>query len=146
MKRILASIICLVMLLFAVSAIPAKAADPDPSAGYVVQTAPNEDSDIQMWFNHANVKVHQEDTQSTGRNTYSVYMAKNEYQGAQVTLYSPSVTKTNISANVTNFTATDGSGAVMSADVYYEFYIKCEDLDVTDVLGVNSASESFIRN
>ena len=146
MKRLLSLILCLVMTLSVVPVFSASAANTDPSANYTVQTAPNEDSDIRMWFNHANVKVHQEDTTSTGRNTYSVYMAKNEYQGTQVTLYSPSVTKSDISANVTNFTAMDGSGATMSADVYYEFYINCTDLDVTDVLGVSSASESFIRN
>ena len=146
MKKIISAVLILAMFVTtAVAAIPVSSADADPSANYTVQTAPNEDADIRMWFNHANVKVHQEDTTSTGRNTYSVYMAKNEYQGTQVTLYSPSVTKTDISANVTNFTAMNGSGATMSADVYYEFYIKCENLDTTDVLGVNSASASFIR-
>ena len=145
MKRIISLTICLIMLLSVIGYIPAHAASGDPSEGYAVQTAPNEDTDIQMWFNHSNVKVHQEDTTSSGRNTYSVYMAKNEYQGTQVTLYSPSVTKTNISASVTDFTAMDGTGATMSADVYYEFYIKCENLDTTDVLGVNRAEDSFIR-
>ena len=146
MKKILSLILCLVMTLSVVPVFSASAANADPSANYTVQTAPFEDSDIQMWFNHANVKVHQEDTASTGRNTYSVYMAKNEYQGTQVTLYSPSITKELISAEISDFTAMDGSGATMTADVYYEFYIKCDDLDVTDVLGVESAEDSFIRN
>ncbi len=147
MKRLIS---LFVTVLIIVSAVPASVvssgATTDPAANYVVQTAPNEDADIRMWFQHPNVKVRQEDTASTGKNTYSVYMAKNEYQGAQVTLYSPNVTKSMISANITPFTAMDGSGAAMSADVYYEFYIKCEDLDVTDVYGVNSASQSFIKN
>lgn len=147
MKKIISLIIAAVML---ASLIPASvtvsggSAD-DPSANYVVQTAPNEDSQLRMWFQHANVKVHQEDTASTGRNTYSVYMAKNEYQGAQVTLYSPSVTKSLITAEIGSFTAMNGSGATMSADLYYEFYINCTNLDTTDVLGVTNASQSFIR-
>lgn len=147
MKKIISLIISAVML---ASLIPASViisnATGDPADSYVVQTAPYEDSDIRMWFQHPNVKVRQEDTTPTGKNTYSVYMAKNEYQGTQVTLYSPAVTKSLISANVTPFTAMDGSGATLSADVYYEFYIKCENLDTTGVLGVNDPSQSFIKN
>ena len=145
MKRIICLAIAVIMMIPLFGA-PATSSAADPSANYAVQRAPHEDSDIRMWFQHANVKVHQEDTASTGRNTYSVYMAKNEYQGTQVTLYSPSVTKQNISANVTAFTAMNGSGASMSADVYYEYYVKCENLDTTNVYGVSSASASFIRN
>ncbi|MBR0303370.1 MAG: hypothetical protein IJQ80_05930, partial [Clostridia bacterium] len=144
MKRIICLAIAVIMMIPLFGA-PATSSAADPSANYAVQRAPHEDSDIRMWFQHANVKVHQEDTASTGRNTYSVYMAKNEYQGTQVTLYSPSVTKQNISANVTEFTAMNGSGGTMTADVYYEFYVKCEDLDTTDVLGVTDPSDSFIR-
>ena len=145
MKKLISLVLTILMAASVITVMPAAAANTDPSANYTVQTAPNEDSDIQMWFSHANVKVHQEDTTSTGRNTYSVYMAKNEYQGTQVTLYSPSVTKSDISANVTNFTAMDGSGATMEAKLYYEYYINCVDLDSTDVLGVDNAADSFIR-
>ncbi|MBQ7670007.1 MAG: DUF4091 domain-containing protein, partial [Clostridia bacterium] len=146
MKKLISLVIAVMMTATAfISVTPVYSVSADPADSYEVQTAPYEDPDIQMWFQHANVKVHQEDTQSTGRNTYSVYMAKNEYQGTQVTLYSPSVTKSNISANISEFTAMNGSGATMSADVYYEYYINCVNLDSTDVLGVNSAEESFIR-
>ncbi|MBR6917792.1 MAG: DUF4091 domain-containing protein [Clostridia bacterium] len=147
MKRIIALFLTLMMVasVAAASVVTVSYASDDPSENYTVQAAPFEDSDISMWFQHANVKVHQEDTTSTGRNTYSIYMARNEYQGAQVTLYSENETKSNISANVTRFTAMNGSGATLSADLYYEFYIGCYGLDTTDVLGVNNASDSFIR-
>ncbi len=146
MKKLLSLVFVAVMIAsLAAATVTTGGATADPSASYVVQTAPNEDSDIRMWFQHANVKVHQEDKTSTGRNTYSVYMAKNEYQGTQVTLYSPSVTKSLITAEIGSFTAMDGSGATMTAELYYEFYIKCDNLDSTDVLGVNNASQSFIR-
>ena len=145
MKKIVSVLLSAIMIVSVMMfSVPVFSAG-DPADSYAVQTAPYEDPDIQMWFSHPNVKVHQEDTVSTGRNTYSVYMAKNEYQGTQVTLYSPSVTKTDISANVTDFTAMDGSGATMEAKLYYEYYINCVDLDSTDVLGVDNAADSFIR-
>ncbi len=147
MKKII-SLILTAMMFASVLASSVVTADAtvDPADSYVVQTAPYEDTDIRMWFQHPNVKVRQEDTASTGKNTYSVYMAKNEYHGAQVTLYSPDVTKSLISAEVTPFTAMDGSGTTLSADVYYEFYIKCENLDTTGVFGVNDPAQSIIKN
>ena len=147
MKKLL-SLVLIVMMIASVatsSVITTGHAATDPSQNYTVQRAANEDSDIRMWFQHSNVKVHQEDTTSTGKNTYSIYMAKNEYQGAQVTLYSPSVTKSDITASITQFTAMNGSGAKMSADLYYEFYIYCDNLNETDVYGVSKAANSFIR-
>ena len=148
MKRILSLLIIALMLTSLVPAgvSPVSGESGDPSMNYTVQTAPNEDSDIQMWFDHSTVKVHQEDTTPSGRDTYSIYMAKNEYQGANVTLYSPSVTKPLITAEIGTFTAMDDSGAEMTAELYYEAYIKCENLDTTDVLGVNDPADSFIRN
>ena len=116
----------------------------DPANTYVPMTAPYEDSDISMWFQHANVKVFQEDTTPTGRNTYSVYMAKNEIQGTQVVLYTD-VLKSDLTASCSEFTAMDESGATIPVSLYYEAYINCTDLDVTNVLGVNSAEESIIR-
>ncbi len=149
MKKLISLILVTMMVASIASSlgVTVGAVTRDPSLDYTVQTAPNEDSQIQMWFNHANVKVHQEDTTSTGRNTYSVYMAKNEYQGTQVTLYSESATKQKISANITSFTGMEAgnAGATMSAEVFYEYYINCENLDVTDVLGVGNAEDSFIR-
>ncbi len=147
MKKIISLLLTVIMLVGAVSAsVMTSNATGDPADSYVVQTAPNEDSDIQMWFNHANVKVFQGDTTPSGRDTYSIYMAKNEYQGAHVTLYSPSVTKSLITAEIGTFTAMDNSGAEMTAELFYEAYIKCENLDTTDVLGVDDPADSFIRN
>ncbi len=147
MKKIISLLLTVLMLAGVASAsVMTSSATGDPADSYVVQTAPNEDSDIQMWFNHANVKVFMEDTTPSGKDTYSIYMAKNEYQGAHVTLYSPSVTKSLITAEIGTFTAMDGSGAEMTAELFYEAYIKCENLDTTDVLGVNDPADSFIRN
>ncbi|MBQ7714998.1 MAG: DUF4091 domain-containing protein, partial [Clostridia bacterium] len=145
MKRIVSMMLCLLMTFAALSYVAPTASATDPADSYVVQRAPYEDSAIRMWFNHPNVKVRQEDHTSTGKNTYSAYMAKNEYQGMQVTLYSPSVTKSNLTASVTSFTAMNGSGAEMTAELFYEYYIKCEGLDTTDVLGVTNSNNSIIK-
>ncbi|MBQ7714999.1 MAG: DUF4091 domain-containing protein, partial [Clostridia bacterium] len=147
MKKLICMLLSLTMLLsaFISGASVVKGDGADPADSYVVQRAPYEDSAIRMWFNHPNVKVRQEDHTSTGKNTYSAYMAKNEYQGMQVTLYSPSVTKSNLTASVTSFTAMNGSGAEMTAQLFYEYYIKCDNLDTTDVLGVTNSNNSIIK-
>lgn len=147
MRKFLSIVLVAATLFTMVSAgIMTSTASTDPADSYTPITAPYEDSSLQMWFQHANVKVHQEDTTSTGRNTYSIYMAKNEIQGAQVVLYSPTETKSNITARVTDFTAMDGSGNTVEADLYYEFYIQVEGVNSTDVLGVNKAEDSIIRD
>lgn len=146
MRKFLSIVLVAATLFTMVSAgIMTSTASTDPADSYKPITAPYEDSDIQMWFQHSNVKVHQEDTKSTGRDTYSIYMAKNEIQGAQVVLYSPSVTKSNVTARVTDFTAMDGSGNTVEAKLYFEFYIQTESLNSTDVLGVNDPASSIIR-
>lgn len=148
MKKIISLILALLTVIstVAASAVTLNAeVSGDPADSYVRKTAANEDSDISMWFEHPNVKVFQEDHTSSGRDTYSVYMAKNEYQGTQVVLYSPAVSKSGLTATISEFTAMDGSGNTLSADVYYEMYIKVDNLDTTDVLGVDDPADSFIR-
>ena len=49
----------------------------DPAEVYVPQIAANEDSDIQMWFEHSFKKVMTSDTTPSGMDSYSVYMGKN---------------------------------------------------------------------
>ncbi|MBQ7714997.1 MAG: DUF4091 domain-containing protein [Clostridia bacterium] len=147
MKRIISLLLALTMFaslgIGAVTTVGSESSDPADS--YVAQEAEHEESAIQMWFSHSNVKVHQEDVESTGRDTYSIYMARNEYQGTNVTLYSPEETFAGITAAVTQFEAMDGSGATLDADVFYEYYIQCDDLDTTDVLEADVPAKSPIR-
>ncbi len=147
MRKFLSMLLIAATLFTMVSAgIAQSSATGDPADSYVPITAPYEDSAIQMWFEHSNVKVHQEDTVSTGKDTYSIYMAKNEIQGAQVVLYSPEETKANLKAELTTFTAMDGSGNEIESELYFEFYIETESLNVLDVLGVDRAEDSIIRD
>ena len=132
-----------VMLLTAicVGVFSSNAASSDPADSYVVQTAPNEDSSIKLWFEHSFNKVFTSDKTPSGMNTYSVYMAKNEIESAQFVLYSDS-TKANMGATVTNFTDADGNE--IPAEIYYEMYVTTTDLKTDSVLGM-TASNSIIR-
>lgn len=147
MKKLLSTVLVISMLfaLCSASFITGTATETyDPSNSYTVKTAANEDSAIKMWFQHANVKVFQEDTTSTGRNTYSVYMAKNEIQGTQVVLYTDTA-KDSLTATCSDFTAMDGGDGVIPSVLYYETYIECTNLDTVNVLGVTEAEDSIIR-
>lgn len=147
MKKItsLALVVAMVFAMAATTVVPGTAASEDPADSYVVQTAPYEDSDISMWFTHSTVKTLQHQTESSGRDTYSIYMAKNEIQGAHVILYSPTVTKRLITAAITDFTAMDGSGATITSEINYEFYVQTSGLNPTDFYGVTEASQSIIK-
>ncbi len=148
MRKLLSLVLVAAMLLsmVAVSVVPTGASS-DPADSYQVKTAPNEDSDFQLWFQHSNVKVQQTDTTSTGRNTYSIYMAKNERQGAQIVLYNTSsALKTGMKADLTEFTAMDGSGATLESTLFFEYYVNITNVDTTNVLGVTKEEDSIIRN
>lgn len=50
-----------------------------------------EDGSVELWFEHAAVKAKRTDIMSSGLDTYTVYLAKNDIQGAQIILSSGSV-------------------------------------------------------
>ncbi|MGM9635564.1 MAG: hypothetical protein ACI3YE_05355, partial [Candidatus Avispirillum sp.] len=106
----------------------------DPADTYVKETAEYEDSTLSLWFEHSFKKVLTEDITPSGMDTYSVYMAKNEIENAQFVLYSDT-DKTGMKASVSDFTASDGSGATMSAEIYYEMYVSTEGIDPTAYIG-----------
>ena len=64
------------------------AVSDDPADNYTVRTAEYEDNGIKLWFDHSFRKNFTSDRKSTGMNTYSVYMAKNEIESAQFVLCS----------------------------------------------------------
>lgn len=133
------------MLLCAVMAgafTSSAAAGTDPSASYVKQIAPNEDSSINMWFEHSFKKVLTEDKTHSGMDTYSIYMAKNEIENAQFVLYSDT-TKAGMSATVTSFT--DKNGNEIPAEIYYQMYVTVDDVKLGNLYGQTSASQEIIR-
>ena len=144
MKRLISlSIIIIVMVTLCVG-IFSNAADisNDPADTYTPQKAEYEDRDISLWFEHSFKKVMTSDTTHSGRNSYSVYMAKNEIENAQFILYS-GVLKEDLKANVTAFT--DENGNEIQADIYYQMYLTLTDLSTTSLLG-GTEENTFIRN
>lgn len=123
----LAAVICLGVL-------NTGAASDDPANSYVKQKAPYEDSSISMWFDYSFHKTFTSDHTSTGKNTFSIYMAKNEIESAQFVLYS-AADKTQLQAEVTDFT--DGRGNTVPAEIYYEMYVTTSNLNTRTVLGTN---------
>ena len=144
MKRTLLVLVISVLLCCMCAGIFSNAAETatDPADVYVPQVAPNEDSDIKMWFEHSFKKVMTSDTTPSGMDTYSVYMGKNEVENAQFVLYSD-VTKSRLRATVSNFT--DANGNTISAEVYYQMYITLNHLDTLGYQGA-TAENTFIRN
>ena len=116
-------------------------ADSDPQDSYVKQNAQYEDSDIDLWFEHSFKKIYTSDTVSSGMDTYSVYMAKNEVENAQFVLYSD-ITKDGLTATVTDFT--NQNGDKVSAQLFYEMYVTTTNVDTTFVNGA-TAEDTIIR-
>ena len=112
----------------------AGAASDDPADNYVKQTAPYEDASLKLWFDYSFRKNLTSDTTSTGMDTFSIYMAKNEIESAQFLLCSDT-DKINLLAEVTDFT--DGKGNTIPADIYYEMYTTVTDLNKDAVYGTN---------
>ena len=50
---------------------------------YTKIDATHEDSALNLWFSHAFSKTAKDDTRSTGRDTYKIYMGKNEKENCQ---------------------------------------------------------------
>ena len=93
----------------------------DPTEGYVPIVADNEDSTLNLWFEHSFNKVLPTNITSSGLNTYCINMAKNEIEGAQFILYSAQA-KTGLTAEITDFE--DGEGNVLVPELFYEYYSK----------------------
>ncbi len=125
---------CLLAVVLLAGVFSASAASDDPADSYVKQTAPCEDPGIDLWFDYSFRKNFTSDTTSTGMDTFSVYMAKNEIESAQFVLYSET-DKTGMKAEVTDFT--DGDGHTIPADIYYEMYVTTSDLNTQSVYGTN---------
>ena len=125
---------CLLAVVLLAGVFSASAASDDPADSYVKQTAPYEDPDIDLWFDYSFRKTFTSDTTSTGMDTFSVYMAKNEIESAQFVLYSDT-DKTGMLAEVTDFT--DGDGHTIPADIYYEMYVTTSDLNTQSLYGTS---------
>lgn len=99
-------------------------ADPAPTVSNTRQTAANEDSSINLWFNHTYTKTPAESTTSTGMYTYQMRLAKNEAEDCQFLLAATS-NKTGLTAEMTDFR--DSKGNVLKSEIYYGYYF--DDVD-----------------
>ena len=82
-------------------------------------TAPNDDPSVKLWFDHLTEKVTRYDTsgKDSGKDTYTIQMAKNEIEGCQFFLYSPTVKK--ITIKISDFTNSKGETLPTELGVEY---------------------------
>lgn len=118
------------------------ATSDDPADNYVKEEAPNEDYDIDLWFDYSFRKNFTSDKNSTGMDTFSVYMAKNEIESAQFVLYSDD-DKTGMKAELSQFT--DGKGNTVATQIYYEMYVTTENLNLYDTVYGDVGKTNLIR-
>ena len=81
-------------------------------------------SELDMWFDHTTVKVARSDTTSSGKNTYKMYMAKNEIEACQFFL-ATTADRSDLSVEVTPFK--NESGAELETEVFEEYYTKMDN-------------------
>ena len=94
----------------------------DPITNREPITAPNDDPSVKLWFDHLTEKVTRYDTsgKDSGVDSYTIQMAKNEIEGCQFFLYSPTVKK--ITIKLTDFT--NDKGETLTTDLGVEYYIE----------------------
>lgn len=95
--------------------------DKDPIR-HDVQTAPDEDASVSLWFDHTTEKVLQTNTSGTDRQGYTVYMAKNEAEGCQFIL-SPAGDRT---FRIEVDPIVNSAGDTLSYELMYERYFKID--------------------
>ncbi len=98
--------------------------DKAPTVSNDKQNATAEDASLDLWFNHAYTKTPAEDITSTGWNTYTLRLAKNEAEGVHLLLASQGG-HTGLTVSVTPFKNADG--AELKTDLLYGYYF--DDVD-----------------
>lgn len=101
-------------------ATPDKAGDTDNTK----LDAAHEDANLNLWFNHSHINNPAEDVTSTGWNSYTLRMAKNEAEGVHMFLVSATGHK-GLSVSVTPFRNADG--AELGTELMYGYYF--DDVD-----------------
>lgn len=122
MKKLIAMIVTVAMLLSSAALFTGAAESTDPSDSYVHIDAEYEDRDISMWFDFASEKISPDMTESTGMESFSVYMAKNEIEGAQIVLLSET-DKEGLTATLSPLT--DSEGNTLASELFIELYHDC---------------------
>lgn len=95
--------------------------DKAPSFDNSKVTAPKEDVNLDLWFNHAYINNPAEDIISTGLNSYLLRLAKNESEGTHLFLASKTG-HNGLTVSVTPFK--HASGAELKTELLYGYYFE----------------------
>ncbi len=108
------------------SKVEALLATPDkaPATDNTKLDAAHEDANLDLWFNHAITKTPAEDITSTGWNSYTLRMAKNEAEGVHLLLASKTG-HNGITVSVTDFV--NAAGVTLKTELMYGYYF--DDVD-----------------
>jgi len=141
MKRFIGIFVIVCVLCASLAGFGAGAADSDPAKAYTHVDAEFEDSGISLWFDYATEKISPDATESTGMESFSVYMAKNEIENAQFVLYSEEG-REGLSASLSGFK--NENGKALEADIFIDLYHDCGSFGyVPDAIPPLSAYGSF---
>lgn len=96
--------------------------DFDPVTNKETVKAPNDDPSLKLWFDHITEKVQRYDIsgKDSGLSDYTVQMAKNETEGCQFFLYSPTARKVTIS--ISDFE--NEKGEKLKTELGVEYYVE----------------------
>ena len=94
----------------------------DPIEKHEPITAPDDDATVKLWFDHLTEKVTRYDTsgKDSGKDSYTIQMGKNEIEGCQFFLYSPTVKK--ITIKISDFE--NDKGEKLTTELGVEYYIE----------------------
>ena len=123
MKRTISCFLAVIMVFTMIlCTVSGGAAFHDPTASYIPQVAANEDSGISLWFDYSSKKISSADTQSSGMDTFTAYMAKNEIENIQFVLYAQEG-RTDLDAQLQPFT--NEHGDVIDSELFIQYYHDC---------------------
>ncbi|MBE6586106.1 MAG: DUF4091 domain-containing protein [Ruminococcaceae bacterium] len=94
----------------------------DPIQNHEPITAPDDDASLKLWFDHITEKVTRYDTSGKdyGASSYTIQMGKNEMEGCQFFLYSPTTKK--VLLKISDFE--NDKGETLSTELGVEYYIE----------------------
>lgn len=94
----------------------------DPIKNHERVCAPSDDPTLKLWFDHFTEKVARYDLSdvNSGRESYTIQMAKNEIEGCHFFLYSPTARRVLI--KISDFT--NEAGETLKTELGVEFYIE----------------------
>lgn len=103
---------------------------PVSGVNYNKVNAPDEDGSVKLWFDHMTEKVYQNDTTSSGMDTYVISMAGNSIENCQFFL-APRVTR-HFRIEMTPFT--NAAGNALRTEILREHYVNINGNMVPDAL------------